>query len=430
MPNSRYTPLRRWGPDWRRLVIRQLTHLQAGEITLVDGTKTRTYGRATSDCPLRATVTVLDPRFYRIIAWRGTTGSGEAFMDGLWTCDDLTALMRILLRNEAVMNRIDYRLASLLAPIDRLLHAFRRNTVNGSRKNIAAHYDLGNEFYSLFLDETLAYSCGIFDTPETTLVQASRNKFDRICAKLQLTSADHLLEIGTGWGGLAIHAARHYGCRVTTTTISREQFDLAVARIAEAGLTDRITVLLADYRDLTGRYDKVVSVEMIEAIGAEYYETFFRTCATLMRPEGLLLIQAITFPDQVFERARLEVDFIKRYIFPGCCIPSVKAMNDAVCSSSDMRMVNAEDITPHYALTLRHWRRRFFDNLPAIRALGYSESFIRMWEYYFCWCEAGFTERYIGDVQLLYARPMSRHVPFLPPVHVWQSHAISTMAGH
>jgi cyclopropane-fatty-acyl-phospholipid synthase len=269
---------------------------------------------------------VHDPRFYRALACGGSIGAGEAYMNGWWSCDDLTALVRICVLNRELLDGMEKGGARLTAPLQKLFHYLRRNTKAGSRSNIAAHYDLGNDFFSLFLDETLMYSCAFFERADSTLQEASVAKNDRICRKLQLSPADHLLEIGTGWGGFALHAARHYGCRVTTTTISRAQHDLAVQRIAAAGLSDRITVLLQDYRDLQGHYDKLVSIEMIEAVGHAFYETFFRCCSNLLTPQGMMLLQAITIADQYYEQAKRSVDFIQRSIFPGSCIPSISVI--------------------------------------------------------------------------------------------------------
>jgi cyclopropane-fatty-acyl-phospholipid synthase len=301
----------------------------------------------------------------------------------------------------------------------RAWHALRRNTRSGSRQNIAAHYDLGNPLFSLFLDRSLMYSSAVFASEDESLEVAAKRKLQRICEKLQLSPADHVVEIGTGWGGFAIHAASRFGCRVTTTTISREQFDLAVQRVHAAGLAERVTVLLKDYRDLEGQYDKLVSIEMIEAIGHQYLDTYFATCASLLKPDGMALIQAITIEDHRYQQALKAVDFIKRYIFPGSFIPSVSAMTGAMARSSDLRLFNLEDIGPSYALTLRHWRQRFLARLPEVRALGYPDRFIRMWEFYLCYCEGGFLERSIGDVQLLLTRPDCRRAEYLPNL---QSH--------
>jgi len=301
--------------------------------------------------------------------------------------------------------------ARVARPLLKVFHWLNRNSKSGSARNIAAHYDLGNALYRLILDETMAYSCGIFADEHTTLAQASRAKFDVACRKLDLKSHDHLLEIGTGWGGLAIHAARHYGCRVTTTTISREQHAYARSQIAAAGLSDRVTLLLEDYRDLHGSYDKLVSIEMIEAVGARYLDTYLRKCASLLRPEGAMLLQAITIQDQYYKQALRSVDYIQRFIFPGSFIPSVKAIAASLARVTDLKIFHLEDIGPHYARTLAAWRNNFFEHIAEIKRLGFSESFARLWEFYLCYCEGGFAERQLGDVQMLLTKPACRRAP-------------------
>jgi cyclopropane-fatty-acyl-phospholipid synthase len=303
---------------------------------------------------------------------------------------------------------MDSGTAQLTRPLQKMFHWLNRNTRNGSQRNIAAHYDLGNDFYALWLDKRMMYSGAIFEHVDMSLEAASVAKLDRICRKLNLSPRDHVLEIGTGWGGFAIYAAENYGCRVTTTTISGQQYDYAKDAIARAGLEDRVTLLQSDYRDLDGQYDKLVSIEMIEAVGHEYHDTYFRKCCELLKRDGLMLLQAITIADQHYERAKRTVDFIKRYIFPGGCLTSVTAMSDTLTRKTDMRIVNLEDIGPHYATTLRCWRERFFDNVDRVRGMGYSEEFIRMWQYYLCYCEGAFLERAIGNVQMLMMRPDAR----------------------
>jgi len=379
---------------------------------LLDSGTRHHYGARTVRCPLEVTVRVHDARFWSELAFGGSIGAGEAYMEGYWSTDDLTALVRVLLQNRDVLDGMETGLARLTVPLQKSLHWLNRNTREGSRRNIAAHYDLGNDFFSLFLDPTMMYSSAIFERPEMTLEEAQRERLHRICRKLELKPGDHLLEIGTGWGGLAIHAAQHYGCRVTTTTISREQFGHARERVAAAGLADRVTLLLEDYRDLRGRYDKLASIEMIEAVGHAFYDTYFRQCGRLLEDEGLMLLQAITIADQRYAAARRSVDFIQRHIFPGSTIPSVSVMLDSLTRSTDMKLVHLEDIGPHYATTLRKWRENFLASLDRVRALGYPERFVRMWEFYLCYCEGGFEERAIGDVQMLLAKPGSRRAPF------------------
>jgi cyclopropane-fatty-acyl-phospholipid synthase len=398
----------------RPMVMARLAGLKYGRITIEDGVERVFFGEDIEDAELRATVRVHDRRVYADLALGGTLGAGESYVAGSWSADDLTTLVRLMVRNREVMDGMESGLARLANPARRVLHYLRRNTREGSRRNIAAHYDLGNDFFELVLDRTLMYSCAIFERPDATLDEAAAAKVDRICRKLALSPADHVAEIGTGWGGFAIHAARNYGCRVTTTTISRAQHDHAVKRIAEAALSDRITVLLKDYRDLEGQYDKLVSIEMIEAVGHQFLDSYFRKCAELLKPDGIMLLQAITISDREYARALRTVDFIKKYIFPGSFLPSLTALMDSITRASDLRLFHLEDLTPNYAETLRHWRMRTLANAERVRALGYPEEFLRMWEYYLCYCEGGFRERYIGDVQMLLTRPLCRRDPILP----------------
>jgi cyclopropane-fatty-acyl-phospholipid synthase len=392
----------------RRLLLTRLAGLQHGEIRLIENGLERRFGARDAKCNLSATVWVDHPRFFAHIAFGGSVGAGEAYIQGLWRCADLVSLVRILVVNRDLLNGLEGGWALISRPLLQAFHWVNRNSRGGSARNIAAHYDLGNDLYALMLDETMAYSCGIFESEHSTLAEASRAKFDAACRKLALGQNDHLLEIGTGWGGLAIHAAQHYGCRITTTTISRAQFDYAREQVARLGLGDRITLLLEDYRDLKGQYDKLVSIEMIEAVGARYLDTYLRKCSALLRPDGAMLLQAITIQDQAYAQALRSVDYIQRYIFPGSFIPSVTALARAVTAGSDMKLFQLEDIGPHYARTLALWRENFKGKLDAVRRLGYSEQFIRLWEFYLCYCEGGFLERQLGDVQMLLTKPDCR----------------------
>jgi cyclopropane-fatty-acyl-phospholipid synthase len=392
----------------RRLFLARLAELREGELTVVEGGEQLTFGRRTPECNLRATIEVRHPQTYADAAFGGTVGGGEAYIRGLWRADDLTSLIRLMIVNRDVMQSMEGGPAIVAAPLRRVLHWLNRNSRDGSRRNIAAHYDLGNDLFALMLDETMTYSCGVFEREDATLHEAQFAKFERICRKLRLSPNDRLVEIGTGWGGLAIHAASRYGCHVTTTTISREQHDWAKEKIAAAGLSDRVTLLLDDYRDLHGRYDKLVSIEMIEAVGARYLDTYTSQCSRLLEPHGAMLLQAITIQDQVYEAALKSVDFIQRFIFPGSFIPSVSAITESVRRSTDMKVFHLEDIGPHYATTLRCWRENFVARLPEVRRLGYPDAFVRMWEYYLCYCEGGFLERQIGDVQMLLTKPRCR----------------------
>lgn len=402
----------------RGLVHRSLQRIEFGRLTIQDPWGTRSFGHAKEDSPgdyRDVHLHVTDPRFYMNIAAGGDVGAGEAFIRGWWQCDNLVGLIRMMIANDASLRTIQSRWGVAVELWNRARHWFRSNTRRGSRRNIAAHYDLSNDFYRLFLDPTMMYSCGIFESPASTMHDASIAKLDRVCRKLRLRPGDHLLEIGTGWGGLALHAARNYGCRVTTTTISRQQHDYAAARIAESGLGNRITLLFEDYRDLRGRFDKLVSIEMIEAVGHRYYDAYFRQCCRLLRPHGAALIQAITIADRFYAAARDRVDFIKKFVFPGSCIPSISAMMSSIARQTDLTLVHLEDITPHYATTLARWREAFMQRRSDVRALGLGDAFIRLWEFYLAYCEAGFRERTIGNVQLLLHKPGCTQADPLPP---------------
>lgn len=392
----------------RRAVLPMLKRLDYGRITLVENGHRHHFGKDTHRFSLEVVITVHHSKFFTRVFFGGSIGAAEAYMEGLWSADNLTKVMRILALNQKAFSDMEKGWARLTAPFYKFFHYVRKNTITGSRKNILAHYDLGNDFYAFFLDETMTYSCGIFEREESTLKEASELKYDRICRKLKLAEGDRVMEIGTGWGGFAVYATQNYGVHVTTTTISDEQHQYAKKRIKASGLEDRITLLKKDYRDLNGTFDKLVSIEMIEAVGHQYLPTFFKTCSRLLKDDGMMALQAITIGDQVFDQHTRSVDFIKRYIFPGSCLTSVTAISTAVTESTDLRLVHLEDITPHYARTLREWRQRFFANIEPIRALGFSEPFIRMWEYYFCYCEGGFAERYIGDVQVVFVKPFYR----------------------
>jgi len=395
----------------RGRLIAQLAGLH-GRLRLSDALGSVELGTVCGSDPL-VHVQVLDPSFYRAVAARGSVGAGEAYMEGLWRCtaaglsssDALVALIRLLVRNRDLLDGLERGIARLGGAALRAWEATRRNTRVGSRRNIAAHYDLGNAFFALFLSPDLMYSAALWSGADDTLEAASTRKLEAICRQLRLTQHDHVVEIGTGWGGFALHAARHYGCRVTTTTISREQHALASERVAAAGLADRIEVRLDDYRDLTGRYDKLVSIEMVEAIGASHLDTYFATLDRLLRPDGLALVQAITIEDHRYAQGLRSVDFIKRHVFPGSFIPSVSAMLAAKTRASRLGLVALQDFGHSYARTLEAWRRRFLARLPEVRAQGFDERFTRMWEFYLAYCEGGFRERSIGVAHLLLAKP-------------------------
>jgi cyclopropane-fatty-acyl-phospholipid synthase len=386
----------------RRLCFRLFSNIADERIeVLQDG---RRFAFGPPEASLRAQVTVHDPGVWRGLL-RGSTGMAETYMAGDWDADDLLALIRIGARNMRGLDRARQRWRSVLAPAQRLGRLVPENDLLGAKRNISAHYDLGNDLFSLFLDPSMMYSCAYFETPQATLAEAQEAKLERICRALDLGPEDHLLEIGTGWGALAVHAAGRYGCRVTTTTISTEQHRLASDRIRAAGLEDRVEVLLEDYRDLTGRYDKLLSIEMIEAVGWQYFPEYFRRCSELLTPDGLMLLQAITIDDRAYEGEKNSRSFINKYIFPGGCLPSLEVIGREIARETDMQTVWLDDITEHYGETLSRWRTGFNASEDRAADMGYDLSFRRMWELYLCYVEAGFRERRIGDVQMLFAKP-------------------------
>ena len=397
----------------RKAFLDKLAHLENAVLTISDALGECELGSEATD-GLRARIDVLDMSFYRQVALGGSIGAAESYMDRDWQADDLCRVIQILVRNRDLLDSMEGGLATLANQLLKVWHFANRNSQQGSRKNIAAHYDLGNALFALFLDQHGMYSSATFYHPELSLEEASTAKLERICRKLHLQPDDHLLEIGTGWGGFATYAAKNYGFRITTTTISKEQYQAAQQRIADAGVADRVTVLMQDYRDLQGRYDKLVSIEMIEAVGHHYLDTYLKQCAALLKPSGLALIQAITIEDRYYYQALKSVDFIKRYIFPGSFIPCVSAIVASASRCTDLRLINLEDQGESYALTLNNWRKRFMAALDQVRAQGYNEEFIRMWEFYLCYCEGGFKEKSISNVQCLLAKPGNRRQQWLP----------------
>ncbi|HUA07509.1 MAG TPA: cyclopropane-fatty-acyl-phospholipid synthase family protein [Solirubrobacteraceae bacterium] len=380
-----------------------LRRIRTGTLTVVEDGERRVFGSG----PPAATIIVRSPRMWRR-ALLGSRGLADAYADGLWDSPDVTALVRLAARNAPGLDRLRARIAPVRVPVQRARTYLTRSTRSRRRRDIAAHYDLGNALFSRMLDPTMSYSCGVFDDPATTLEDAQIAKLDLICDKLGLGPEDHLLEIGTGWGGLAIHAAGTRGCRVTTTTISREQHAYAVDAVRRAGLEARVTVLLTDYRDLTGRYDKLVSIEMIEAVGWRHTGTFFAKCSELLADNGAMLLQAITIDDRAYDIEKASRSFINTHIFPGGCLPSLEMIARDLARRTDMQTVGLEDLTSHYVETLRRWRTNFAANADALGGLGYDERFRRLWALYLAYCEAGFAERRICDVQLLLAKPRYR----------------------
>jgi cyclopropane-fatty-acyl-phospholipid synthase len=387
----------------KQLLLKLLERLTDGQLLLREGSEHHSLGVTGTD--LYAELVVQDPAFYRRLLLGGSIAAGETWVEGLWSSPDPVALVRLLARNQTLLDSLERRLGWLSFPFNKARHWLNRNTLTGSRSNIAAHYDLGNTLYQGFLDSHMQYSSGIYPHPEASLEEAQQAKLRTICERLELGPQDHLLEIGTGWGGLAIYAARHYGCRVTTTTISQAQHDYARAWIDKEGLQDRITLLLEDYRHLQGTYDKLVSIEMIEAVGHAFLPDYFRQLSRLLTPGGRLLIQAITIADQRHGQYLRNVDFIQRYIFPGGCLPSVSQMATLLARETDMQLVRLHDHGQHYARTLAHWCERFLALAPELPTLGYSQDFIRLWHFYFAYCEGGFWERAISLVQLEAAKP-------------------------
>ena len=401
----------------REAIFRLLSKLQVGSLTLHEGPCSHHFGSVDKPHEPQAEVHIHSPAVYAQMLTGGSIGSGEAYMKGYWSSPDAMEVMRIFSANLVLLNNFDASQSVFVRLALRIAHRFNRNTYKGSQLNIAAHYDLGNEFFQLFLDPTMMYSSALFSDKSASLEVASETKLDELCQQLELKADDHLLEIGTGWGGMAIHAAKNFGCRVTTTTISQEQYDFASSRVREEGLEGQITLLCEDYRNLTGEYDKLVSIEMIEAVGHDFYQNYFRMCSGLLKPNGKMVIQAITMADQRYKEARDSVDFIKRYIFPGGCLPSVAVIAQHIARDTDMQIVHLRDITNDYAETLAHWRLRFLVNLESVRGMGFSEEFVRMWDFYLCYCEGGFRERVISTVQLAFAKPDYRFQGSVAPVH-------------
>ena len=383
----------------RRQVLQRLNQLRGGRVLLFDGDLTQTLG-AESDAPIVAELYVRNPQFYRRVITGGSLGAAESFMDGDWATDDLPGLLGLFAADWKVSCELNQGWRRLRKPMELAWAWLKRNTLEGSRKNIAAHYDLSNEFYQLWLDETMSYSSGVFPSPEANMLEASRHKIDVACQRLDLKPSDHLLEIGTGWGAFALQAAEKYGCQVTTTTISRQQHDYAEQLFGKSSVGHKINLLDRDYRELRGKYDKLVSIEMIEAVGHENLGAYFRQCSHLLKSGGKMVIQAITIPDQRYDRYRRSVDFIQRYIFPGGALPSLGAIHRAVGAGTSLLPVATHDFGLDYARTLEAWRERFFDRLNDVRRLGFDDRFIRMWDYYLSYCIAGFKSRQIGVVQM------------------------------
>ena len=398
----------------KRTLLAGLERIEHGALRVVENGEVYEFGAPTPALPVPIELSVRDAAFWPAVVLGGYMGGSDSYIRGEWRTNDLTGLLRLVSKNESLFESFEGVLARSGEWLRRIAHALRRNHRRGSRRNIRAHYDLGNDFFALFLDPTLTYSAGVFERESASMEEASVAKYERICRKLGVGEHDRVLEIGSGWGGFAIHAARTRGCTVTTTTLSPAQRDVALERVAAAGLRGRVEVLLEDYRDLRGRFDKLVSIEMIEAVGHQYFDAFFRACAERLEPHGLMGLQAILIADPLYEQARRTVDFVKAYIFPGGCLPSLGEIGRSLARACDLRLIHFEDLTQHYARTLASWRARFEQNRAAISALGYSAEFQRMWEFYLCYCEAGFREaRRIASAQLVLARQEARPEPIL-----------------
>ena len=393
---------------FRKLLLSQFQQIKYGCIILNENNSKIVFGDENSN--LKVEAHVLSDEFYVLAGSGGDLGIAEAYSAGYWDADDMVKLIQIVIKNQEIQKSLEGGLARILSPINRYIHRSRRNTVSGSKENIVAHYDLSNEFFETWLDKSMTYSCAIFEPENLSLYDASKEKLDRICRKLNIQSDDHIVEIGTGWGSFALHAVKKYGCRVTTTTISNRQYKYVSQLVEKEGVKDKVTLLKKDYRELKGQFDKLVSIEMIEAVGYNYIEQFFQTCSGLLKPNGLMAIQGITYHEQGFENHLKSVDFIKKYIFPGSNLISVNHVLSVIKGFTDLSLVHLEDITKYYAETLKLWRDKYKSELIKIKEMGYSDEFLRMWDYYFIYCEAGFRERFIGDVQLVMAKPENKNI--------------------
>ena len=399
-----------WDNTAKKALLKVLKNLQIGRLVIEDHGQVYNFGENADSATLIANVSIHHNSCYRNILRGGSIGAAEAYMLGSWSSPNTLNVIRLMAANINLLNGIDNDRSWIAQTGSKIFHRLNNNSTKGSQKNISAHYDLGNEFFSLFLDPTMMYSSAIYPSEQATLAEASINKLDTICKKLRLSANDHLIEIGTGWGGLAIYAAKNYGCNVTTTTISKEQYLHAKAEVKRQGLEDKITLLLKDYRDLNGQYDKLVSIEMIEAVGHEYYDSYFKQCSQLLKNDGLMLIQAITIADQRYHSAKDSVDFIQRYIFPGGCLPSNEIIATCVRKNTDMMIVNHHDIGLDYARTLADWREGFHNNIDAVKTMGFDDVFCRMWEYYLYYCEGAFIERAISTAQIVIAKPRAQEI--------------------
>lgn len=390
---------------WKRALLSQLKKIDRGSLTVETNNGTQQLGSSSQD-RISAMIQVTNSDFFRKACLGGSLGVADSYAEGDWKTDDLVSVFRLFLQNQDVMDGMESGWASLLNRVARWGYLIgQKNTIKGSRKNIALHYDLGNDFYELMLDPTMTYSCGIFNSPESTLEEASLAKYDRIIDQLDIQPHHHILEIGCGWGGFADRLAQRTQAKLTATTISDRQFEYAQNRIQKNGFEDRVSIIKKDYRDLVGQFDRIVSIEMIEAVGHEFLPGYFSKISDLLLSNGAAMIQGITMPDHRYRQYLKEVDYIRTRVFPGSCVPSASAMIEAAVKNSDLRPADLHDFGYHYSRTLREWRLRFLDNEKSIKELGYDEHFRRAWIYYLCYCEAGFEEGYTGDIHLLLAKP-------------------------
>lgn len=388
----------------KKIIFKVLKNIKQGTITLHDSFGTYVFEGEELDPSECVSISIKNQQAYKKILAQGSVGAGKSFIDGDWETDNLKKLIALFIKNTTLFNSIESPLARVLSFIRTIGYKLNINTVSRAKDNILAHYDLGNDFFELILDPTMMYSCALYEPWDIKLNEAAENKIQRICTKLELKPGEHLLEIGSGWGGLAIHAAQKFGCKVTTTTISDKQYAFVKEKIKQLGLENQIELLNEDYRNLSGLYDKVVSIEMIEAVGHKYFDVFFNQCNRLLKPQGLFFLQAIVINDQAYEAAKNEVDFIKKYIFPGGCLPSVYAISQSIAKQTKLQLLSLEDIGKHYVRTLNDWQERLFANKQTILNQGFGEDFLRMWQFYFCYSAASFETKYISDIHALWRK--------------------------
>lgn len=388
----------------KKILFNLFAQITCGVLYIQDKQGHYQFGDKAKTSGLTASIEIKRSSTYRAILLGGSLGAGKSYIAGDWDTDDLQQLITLFIKNEALFKQIESPMAQFLSFLRTIAYQAKLNSITRAKKNILAHYDLGNDFFKLILDPSMMYSCAIYASPMMNLADASKNKLNTICHALNLKPSDHILEIGTGWGGFACFAAQNFGCRVTTTTISEKQYAYVKEKISQLGLTEQITLLKSDYRKLSGQYDKIVSIEMIEAVGYRYFDTFFRQCNALLKSGGLFFLQAIVINDKAYQKAKKEVDFIKQYIFPGSCLPSVASITQSVAKHTNLHLLSLKDIGAHYVSTLNDWHQRLIDNKTAIQNQGFNEDFFRMWAFYFCYCAAGFQTQHISDIHVLWQK--------------------------